>query len=72
MKKLFTIRTVQAAGRRRIGVPVRSHGMDFCPVFGGDGSVSTLISFYDLQNGEKEAVILQLTVQAVRARRVKR
>lgn len=72
MKKLFTIRTVQAAGRRRRRVLVRSRGVDFCPGFGANGSVSTLVPFYDLQNSEKDAVTLQLTVQAVRARRVKR
>lgn len=72
MKKLFTIRMVQAAGRRRRRVPVRSRGADFCPIFGAGGSVSAPVSFYDLRNSEKGAVILQLTVQAVRARRVKR
>ena len=72
MKKLFTIRTVQAAGRRRRRVLVRSRGADCCPGSYGNGSVSVLVSFYDLRNSEKEGVILQLTVQAVRARRVKR
>lgn len=64
MSATATIRTAQAAGRRRGGVLARLHGTDFRRGFGADGSVSALVSFHGLRIGDKSVVILQLTVQA--------
>jgi len=68
MKKLFTIRTVQAAGRRRRCVLARSHGAHFRRALGPDGSVLAPVSRRSYRIGEKSAVNLQLTAQAVRVR----
>ena len=64
MKKSITIRTVQAAGRRRGGVLARSHSVDFLRGFGVDGSVSARVSFHSLRISEKSVALHQLTVQA--------
>jgi len=67
MKKLSTIRTAQAAGRRRGGVFTRPYGTNFRLSFGADGPVLVLASFRGLRIEGKSAVSLQLTVQGRRA-----
>jgi len=68
MKKVSTIRTAQAAGRRRRSVPARSHGADFCSALGADGSALASVSRRSCRIRGKSAVSIQLTVQTGRAR----
>lgn len=68
MRKLSTIRTVQAAGRRRRCVPARSRLADFARPFGADGFALAPVSHRGYQIREKSGCNLQLTVRAGRRR----
>ena len=63
MKKLSTIRTAQAAGRRRGRVPARSRVTDFACPLGADGFALAPVSHRSYQIREKSTVGIQLTAQ---------